>query len=171
MVVVLLFWLNGVHWRLKPEVTPSDCRPFLYSHLITSKSFISNVRQDPLSIWSEKTIQHGFFPDRESFLVDPYWNSHSFLMERVFWLTPNGVLVLSWWRKICGWPLMEFWFFSDGESFLVDPKWSFGSFLMEKVFWLIPNGVLVLFWWREFSGWPLMEFWFFSDGESFLVDP
>ena len=33
-------------------------------------SFISNVRQDALSIKSEKTTQNGFFPDGENFPVD-----------------------------------------------------------------------------------------------------
>ena len=36
-------------------------------------TFISSMRQDALSIYSEKkkNTQHGFFPDGENFPVDP----------------------------------------------------------------------------------------------------
>ena len=38
---------------------------------ITSKFLYSSMRQDALSIQTEKTTQHGFFPDGENFLVNP----------------------------------------------------------------------------------------------------
>ena len=65
-MVFRLSWLSGR--VLAAQAKDVLGITFLDFCLIT---FISSMKQNVLSIWSEESTQHGFFPDGENFSSEP----------------------------------------------------------------------------------------------------